>query len=149
WGWVWERIWLYGSLRCDDCLPLFHSRRGKLHLLKCALMSIAKIIGLAPVFIVHDVVKTAEHYRDVFGFRIINYFLDPPVYAMVERDGFQIHFGKADGQAIHTNEEVRRIGVDCIIWVPEIEAFFSELRSRNADIDQEIVQRSYGREFVI
>lgn len=109
----------------------------------------AKLIGIAPVFVVPDVVKTAEYYRNVLGFSIIGYFLDPPVHAMVQRDGFQIHFGKADGNIIQRNDQVRAIGVDAIIWVPEIELFFEELKSRNADLVQEIVQRSYGKEFVI
>ncbi len=109
----------------------------------------AEIIGIAPQFVVKDVVKTAEYYRDVLGFSIISYFLDPPVYAMVERNGVQIHFGKADGDRIHTNAEIRKISMDCIIWVPEIEKFFEEVKSRNADIVQEIVSRGYGREFIL
>ena len=110
----------------------------------------ARLIGIAPQLVVPDVVQTAEYYRDVLGFSILDYFLDPPVYAMVQRDGFQIHFGKADGETIKTNEQVRKIGTDFIIWVPEIDQFYEELKSRNADIVDGIVTRVYGsREFVI
>jgi len=110
----------------------------------------AKLIGIAPQLVVRDVVKTAEYYRDVLGFRIIGYVLDPPVYAMVERDGFQVHFGKSDGPAVQTNEMLRKGTTDLIIWVPEIDAFYEELESRNADIAEGIVRRTYGsREFVI
>src|ERR1700759_385099 len=97
-------------------------------------MSTPKLIGIAPQIIVKNVVKTAEYYRDVLGFTIIGYFLDPPVYAMVERDGFQIHFGKADGEQIHHNHDVRKIGYDFIIWVPEIDSFYDEVKSRHAAI---------------
>jgi hypothetical protein len=41
---------------------------------------------------VPDVVTAAEYYRDVLGFRILGYFLDPPVYAIVARDSVEIHF---------------------------------------------------------
>lgn len=109
----------------------------------------AKIIGIAPQFVVADVVKTAEYYRDVLGFKLIGYVLDPPVFAMVERDGMQIHFGKADAGVIKTNEQVRKISSDVIIWVPEIDAFYEEVASKKADIVQGIVKRPYGREFVI
>ena len=110
----------------------------------------AKLIGIAPQFVVADVVKTAEYYRDVLGFNIIGYFLDPPVYAMVERDGCQVHFGKADSDEMKTNAQFRRISTDFIIWVPEIDKFYEEVKSRNADIAEEIVTRIYGsREFVI
>ncbi|MEE1945183.1 VOC family protein [Pedobacter sp. KR3-3] len=59
-------------------------------------MKKARLIGIAPQLVVNDVVKTAAYYGDVLGFNLIGYFLDPPVYAMVERDGFQLHFAKAD-----------------------------------------------------
>lgn len=110
----------------------------------------AKLIGTAPQLIVEDVKKTAEYYRDVLGFKIINYVLEPPVYAMTERDGFQIHFGKSDSNKINVNENIRKGTTDFIIWVPEIDIFFEELKSRNADITEGIVKRVYGsREFII
>src|SRR5690349_21382731 len=109
-----------------------------------------KLIGIAPQLVVRDVVKTAEYYRGVLGFHIIDYFLEPPVYAMVQRDGFQIHFGKADDEGFHTNENLRRGTTDLILWVPEIDAFFDELSGRGANIVQHIVKRVYGsREFII
>jgi hypothetical protein len=113
-------------------------------------MDKATLIGIALQLIVRDVVSTTEYYRDIPGFRIIDYFLDPPVYAMVERDGFQVHFGKADGDHINKNEQFRKISNDFFIWVPEIDKFFEERKSRNADIIAGIVKRVYGsREFVV
>jgi predicted enzyme related to lactoylglutathione lyase len=112
-------------------------------------MSKAKLIGIAPQLVVHDVVKAAEYYCNVLGFTLINYFMDPPVYAMVKRDGCQLHFGKADGDTVHPNSQVRGISTDFVIWVPEIEAFFEEVKAKGADIEQQIVMRSYGREFII
>jgi catechol 2,3-dioxygenase-like lactoylglutathione lyase family enzyme len=112
----------------------------------------AKVIGIAPQLIVADVKKTAEYYRDVLGFTIIEFFMDPPLYGMVQRDGFQVHFAKADDDAHTTNhnEDLRKEITDLVIWVPEIDLFFEELKGRNADIVHDIVQRSYGsREFVI
>ncbi len=109
-----------------------------------------KMIGIAPQIVVPDVTKTAEYYRDILGFRIIGYFLDPPVYAMVERDGLQIHFAKSDSSEINVNENVRKGSTDFVIWVPEIDAFFDELKSQGADIVEGIVKRVYGsREFLV
>lgn len=96
----------------------------------------AKLIGIAPQLAVSDVVKTAEYYRDVLGFTIIGYALDPPVYAMVQRDGFQLHFSKT-GAEMRTNEQQNPILTDFIIWVPEIDAFYSEVKAKGADILQE------------
>ncbi|HZV70064.1 MAG TPA: glyoxalase superfamily protein [Saprospiraceae bacterium] len=109
-----------------------------------------KLIAIAPQIVVLDVVKTAEYYRDILGFTIIDYFMDPPVYAMVERDGFQVHFGKSNDSTIHINEQIRKGTCDFIIWVPEIDNFYDELKSKGADIKEGIVKRVYGsREFII
>jgi hypothetical protein len=48
--------------------------------------------GIAPYFLVADVIKAAEYYRDKLGFTIRGYFFeDPPVFGMV---------GRGDGQII-------------------------------------------------
>jgi len=47
----------------------------------------ARVMGIAPFFLVADVTKAAEFYRDRLGFKIIGYFFeDLPVFAMVGRD---------------------------------------------------------------
>jgi uncharacterized glyoxalase superfamily protein PhnB len=108
-----------------------------------------KIIGIAPELVVTDVQKTAEYYKEALGFNIIGIIANPPVYAMVERDGFQVHFAKSDHKNIKTNRELRSISHDFILWVPEIDSFFEELQSKNVKIIETIVRRTYGsREFV-
>ena len=113
-------------------------------------MNKVKLIGIAPQLVVTDVKKTAEYYKNILGFTIIGLVAEPPVYAMVERDGFQVHFAKSDTQEIKKNKDYRSISHDFIIWVPEIDAFYEELKSKNAIILEGIVKRTYGsREFVI
>jgi hypothetical protein len=51
--------------------------------------------GIVPQFTVPDVVRTAEYYREVWGFRIVGYWKDPPVFAIVERDGIELFFNQA------------------------------------------------------
>jgi hypothetical protein len=47
----------------------------------------ARVTGVAPFFLVADVVRAAEYYRDKLGFRSVGYFFEePPVFAMVGRD---------------------------------------------------------------
>ena len=110
----------------------------------------AKLIGIAPQLIVPDPKRTAEFYRDKLGFTIIGLVQEPPVYAMMERDGFQVHFAKSDGAEFSTNKNFRSISYDLIIWVPEIDLFFEEMQLSGVTIHERIVKRSYGsREFVI
>jgi catechol 2,3-dioxygenase-like lactoylglutathione lyase family enzyme len=110
----------------------------------------ARIIGIAPQFIVPDVVKTAEYYRDVLGFQLNGYFLDPPVFAMVQRDGIEIHFGKSDTCDYKTNIEYRKITSDAYIRVDDAVKMYEELKARGANIIEGPVLRVYGmREVVV
>ena len=111
----------------------------------------ASIRSSAPQFVVSDVVTAATYYQDVLGFRLIGFFLDPPVYAMVERDGIQIHFGKADGSQVQqSNSSLRKIGFDLYLWTDQVDELFTELEARGARITQPLIDRIYGnREFSI
>jgi catechol 2,3-dioxygenase-like lactoylglutathione lyase family enzyme len=104
-----------------------------------------KFKRLAPQIVVPDVVTTAEFYRDKLGFKILGYFAEPPVYAMVERDEVEIHFGKADdGAAVQVNEALRNgLGNDLYIWVSDIEEMFEELTGRGVEIVEGPVKRVY------
>ncbi len=99
---------------------------------------------IATQFVVEDVVATAEYYRDVLGFEILEYFADPPVYAMVARGGVEMHFGKADDLPVdRSSVEFRRVGFDAYIWVNDIDALFGELSASGADIIEGPVKRIY------
>lgn len=102
----------------------------------------ATLKSVAPQLVVPDVVATAEYYRDVFGFKILGYFAEPPVYSMVARDGVEIHFGKADA-AGESNATVRSGSFDLYIWVSDVETIFEELKSSGADILEGPVKRIY------
>jgi len=99
--------------------------------------------SVAPNFVVADVVATAEYYRDVFGFEILGFFGEPPVFAMVGRGGAEFHFGKADAEPQRTNLELRQISSDAYIWVSDIEELFKELTATGADIILGPVRRVY------
>ena len=58
---------------------------------------------MVPQFTVPDLVRTAEYYRDVLGFKIDGYWdgqhaslapANPPVFAIVSRDGVQLFFNR-------------------------------------------------------
>ena len=103
-----------------------------------------KLTGIAPQFVVSDVVATAEYYRDKLGFEILGFFADPPVYAMVRRDSAEIHFGKGDGDTVQLNEAVRKgLGSDVYIFVTDVNALFDEFRSRDVEIIEGPVKREY------
>jgi len=103
------------------------------------------LTGLAPQFVVRDVVKTAEFYRDKLGFELLGFFADPPVYAMVRRDSAEIHFGKADSDQIQVNETVRKgLGSDAYIFVSDVNALYEEYVGRGVEITEGPIKRIYN-----
>ncbi len=104
-----------------------------------------KFKKIATQFVVDDVVATAEYYQQVLGFKLLGYFADPPVYAMLARDEVEMHFGKADGgPADISSIDFRRVGFDAYIWVDDIYALFEELTANGAEILEGPVKRIYN-----
>lgn len=100
--------------------------------------------GIAPQFVVPDVVAAAELYRDKLGFEILGYFHDPPVFAMVRRGMAEIHLGKADGMEIRLNESLRKgLATDAYIWVSDINALYHEFLDRGVEIVEGPSRRVY------
>ena len=53
------------------------------------------LCGAATVFVVQDVLRSVEHYRDVLGFHTEFTYGQPTFYAGVERDAVVIHLQAA------------------------------------------------------
>jgi hypothetical protein len=91
----------------------------------------ARFQQINPHFVVRDVVEAAEYYRDVFGFKILGYYWDPPVFAVVGRDDVVIQFGRIDrGQTVAPNRTRRDEALDAYIWVNDLDALFAEMSRR-------------------
>jgi len=106
--------------------------------------------SIAPHFVVSDAARSAEYYRDKLGFQVGGTFGNPPVFAMVKRDGLHIHFGKSETGRAAPGSAHRDEGLDAYIWVDDVEALYHELKQRGADIIEGPVERIYGcREIVV
>jgi predicted enzyme related to lactoylglutathione lyase len=105
--------------------------------------------SIIPQFTVADIVRTAEYYRDVYGFTIAGYWSDPPVFAIVERDGIEIFFSLA---AKDTQPRTGRVagGYDAYLRVSGLNAFAIDLKNNGAEILEGPELREYGmRELVV
>ena len=114
-------------------------------------------VAAVPQFTAPDLVRTAEYYRDVLGFRIAGYWDGervsftadpPPVFAIVSRDQVQVFFNRADQPDVRTG---RAEGAyDAYLRVIGIDALAEELRTRGAEILDGPEDRIYGqRELVV
>ena len=110
-----------------------------------------------PQFTVPDLVRTAEYYRDVLGFRIAGYWDGarvslvpdiPPVFAIVWRDQVQVFFNRADQSKVRTDRA--QGAYDAYFRVTGIDALAEELRAGGAEILDGPEDRVYEqRELVI
>jgi hypothetical protein len=104
----------------------------------------AKCKSICPHFVVPDVVASAEHYRDVLGFKIMGYWFDPPVFAIVARDNVEIQLGKSDDGAPPSPNRVRREeSLDAYTWVNDVDARHAELQGHGAKILEPATLRVY------
>jgi hypothetical protein len=102
--------------------------------------------SIAPQFVVPDVRRTAEWYRDNLGFEILGYFFEePPVYAIVSRGDVYLHFGEADSATLHTNEAIRKGSMEAWVHVTGVQELYDELVVRGVDIPYPPVRRIYER----
>jgi uncharacterized glyoxalase superfamily protein PhnB len=114
--------------------------------------AIAKqLLGIAPYFLVRDVVKAAEYYRDALGFSYPRFWGEPPCFCMPHRDGLIIMLSQAqDASIIRPNAKARRDeSWDAYVWVKDADALYAEVKLRGAIIAYDpALQEEYGnREF--
>ena len=106
--------------------------------------SAVSLCGAATVFVVQDVLRSVEHYRDVLGFHTEFTYGKPTFYAGVERDDLVIHLQAA-------SETKRQPGQGAVyVFVTDVDALYQELKSRGARTLNEPKDYPYGmRDFNI
>ncbi len=108
--------------------------------------------GVAPYFIVDDVVATANFYRDKLGFRYERFWGEPPRFCMVKRGGIVIMLNQFGKGLMRPNSKAVPEGEawDAYIWVENADALYSEFKGRGVKIAREICDQHYGcRDFDI
>ena len=106
--------------------------------------STVSLCGAPAVFVVQDVLRSVEHYRDVLGFHTEFTYGQPTFYAGVERGAVVIHLQAA-------SETKRQPGQGAVnIFVTDVDALYQELKSRGAKTLNEPKDYAYGmRDFDI
>jgi uncharacterized glyoxalase superfamily protein PhnB len=103
-----------------------------------------KFFAIAPYFVVDDVTKSAEFYRDMLGFDFDKIWGEPPQFVIVHRDELHIMLKSNSGQS-HPNRSVDKNAVwDAYIWITDADALCEEFRSRGVKITRKIEDMDYG-----
>jgi uncharacterized glyoxalase superfamily protein PhnB len=103
----------------------------------------SQLKAVSPIFAVDNVVSSAEYYRDRLGFS--TFVLSEPIpFANVERDTISIHLLQATTEgARNSASQVAGHSCDLYIQVTNADELFAEMKSRGAQIHQEIGDRPY------
>jgi predicted enzyme related to lactoylglutathione lyase len=95
-----------------------------------------KLLGISPSFIVDDVVKAAEYYRDVLGFSFNRYWGEPPCFVILGRDSVEIFLSSTGVQGlVRPNRKAHpEVVWDAYVRITDVEALRDELAARGAKI---------------
>ena len=105
----------------------------------------------AAVLFARDLPATIKYWNQKLGFSTHGTFLDPPVFAIMERDAHFVMLRQAEqGQVIEPYSR-RGDGLwNAYFWVDDVTALLEELRDRGATLDYGLCDQPYGvREFAI
>lgn len=110
-----------------------------------------KLTAVAPIFIVKDVVASANYWRDKLGFNYDQFFGEPPAFCMADRDGLTVMLQQRENSDAETRYwKICAQMWNAYFWVDDADALYEEFRSRGAIIDYEIGDKPYNvREFGI
>ncbi len=100
------------------------------------------LVGAATVFVVRDMAKSLEHYRDALGFTITFQYGQPIFYACLCRDDVSLHL-----LAAHQTKRLAGNGGICV-FVKDVDSVHAELVARGAKVIKPPQNYDYGmREF--
>jgi uncharacterized glyoxalase superfamily protein PhnB len=103
------------------------------------------VTGVAPFFLVADVTRAAEFYRDKLGFKIIGYFFkEPPVFGMVSREDKIVMLSLVETNRGGSNRSHKGEAIDAYFWVDDVDALYAEFQQAGADIVMPPTLRIYG-----
>ena len=101
-----------------------------------------QLIGIAPQFLVDDLDRAVQYYRDKLGFELD--FKYQSFYAAVARDGLAIHLKCAPKFVADREHRKQGEHLDAYIAVSNIRGLFSELTRRGAQLLRPLEERPWG-----
>lgn len=104
---------------------------------------------IAPQFFTMDLRATLAYYRDALGFECLGTWHDPPVYAIVGRDGQKVHFRLADPPTPSPDKYADEL-LDAYLIVENADALYAEYATRGVQFTRALGDTPWqSREFVV
>lgn len=111
-----------------------------------------RLLRLAPVLLVRDVVASVDFWRERVGFEADRLYGEPPNFAMPTRDDVTIMLAQTPPGKSPPPPNWHVLGAcnQVYVWVEDARALYDELRDRGAPIDFTLYDTPWGtREFGI
>jgi hypothetical protein len=84
---------------------------------------------IVPLFFTIDILRTLSYYKDTLGFECRGTWQDPPVYAIVARDGHAIHFRCAAPPTANPDKYEDEL-LDAYVHVEDADGFMPSTRPK-------------------
>lgn len=107
-----------------------------------------RLTAAAPVLLVKDVIRAAEHYRDAMGFSYDRFWGEPPGFVILRRDGMHLMLKQTAAEHVVPHWKVAAGLWSAYFWVSDADGLHAEFVRRGARIDYGPCDQPYGcREF--
>jgi uncharacterized glyoxalase superfamily protein PhnB len=104
---------------------------------------------IAPQFFATDIPSTVAYYKDKLGFECLGTWQDPPVYAIVARDGHAIHFRCAEPPSPNPEKYADEL-LDAYLFIEDADGLYAEYAARGVQFTRGLANMPWGaREFVV
>ena len=98
----------------------------------------------APVFLVDDVVQTADWYRDFMGFRIRFASADHG-FGIVDRDNIEVHLMRASTPGARNSvTAIKENGGDLYVFVRDADELYEEYKAKGVEMLEDPADQFYG-----
>src|SRR5215467_10391877 len=87
---------------------------------------------IAPQFFTMDIPTTLAYYKDKLGFECLGTWQDPPVYAIVARDQYAIHFRCAEPPTANPDKYANEL-LDAYLSVEDADALYAEYAAKGVE----------------
>ena len=104
---------------------------------------------IAPQFFTTDIPATLAYYTEKLGFTCLGMWQDPPVYAIVARDRYAIHFRCAEPPTPNANKYKDEL-LEAYVSIDDADALYAENSARGEEFTRAPANMPWGsREFVV
>jgi uncharacterized glyoxalase superfamily protein PhnB len=104
---------------------------------------------IAPVFFTMDIPATLAYYKTKLGFECLGKWDDPPVYAIVARDEYAIHFRCAAPPTPNPEKYSDEL-LDAYIFIEDADALYAEYAAKGVEFSRGLANMPWkSREFVV